>query len=359
MRVRRGPRGGSTGTGTTWTGISTSAATLVADVVARDPELVEEPGSGAVLVAEDVRLPEPDSDRVPPLEEGAPHLGAEPREVVRAEADEVRVVEGLVAEDEPVRMALATERLAVWDRGNRDAARVERAREPARDLAQTRLDLEEADDVDALSSGRARARSRALGSTVRAVLTRGPTRALGSRRAPRCGRSRSSPGEATRSAGPRARSRDARDGAWPTGPRVPAAKAASPQPHGQVDVLVAPPDEAPVEPVHRLEVGTGDAGAEAVGVAMRSEVRELRPPGPAAVARREVAQAVDVASPPSDERWPCSSSRSARGHAAPHATVRSPSCRRSPPGTSPGSQPRRIAATKWRRGMQSPSMKTR
>ena len=63
-------------------------------------------------------------------------------------------------------------------------------------------------------------------------------------------------------------------------PRVPAAQPASPEPYGQIDDLVAPPDEPPVVAVHSLEVGAGDAGAEPVGVAVRSEVGEPRPPGP-------------------------------------------------------------------------------
>ncbi len=60
--------------------------------VARDPDLVEKPRGGAVLRAEDVRLPEPDADRVAVRKEVGPDVCRELGEHVRVQADDVRVV---------------------------------------------------------------------------------------------------------------------------------------------------------------------------------------------------------------------------------------------------------------------------
>ena len=256
-------------------------------------------------------------------------------------------------------MALAAERVAIRDRRERDACRVERCRQPARDLAQTGLGLEEADDVDAPRRGLRSPHVRrgeplgGLGALAHSRSAPWPDdprrrrRALGIRRAPRCGRSRSSPGGAHQVG----RSSGAFEGChrWSIADRGPAYPQRSPrlrEPHGQIDVLVAPPDEPPVVPVHRLEVGAGDTGAEPVGVAVRSEVGEPGPPGPAAVARREVAQSADLASPAGDERRRAPGPDRQRGRAAPCARALSPSCSRVLARNQPGTQPRRIAATK-------------
>ena len=126
-RVRNGPGGGSTGTGTTCTGMSTSEAIASRDVVARNPELVEEPRGGAILGPEDVRLPEPDSNRVPVGEEAR----SRPRcaNLTRSSAlSETRLTSygGFLGRDELERMLPTRVRSAVRDRRDREVGRAER-----------------------------------------------------------------------------------------------------------------------------------------------------------------------------------------------------------------------------------------
>ena len=58
------------------------------------------------------------------------------------------------------------------------------------------------------------------------------------------------------------------------GPRVPAAQPEPAEPHRKVDVLIAPANEACVEPVHRLEIRPSNACAKPVRVPVRRENRE-------------------------------------------------------------------------------------
>ncbi len=119
------------------------------DVLARDPHLVEEEERPPVLRPEDVRLPEPHSDGGTPEEELDAHVVRERGELVGVETDQVRVVEGRAGHLEPDGVLLAARRAPIRNRRERDLGALEPAAQLARDLAQSRLRLEEAHEVHA------------------------------------------------------------------------------------------------------------------------------------------------------------------------------------------------------------------
>ena len=119
----------------------------VPDVLARRPDLVDE-HIGAP-VAEDVRLPEPDPDRVAAREEARAHVGDEGAELVGVQADDVRVVRRPGRGREPRLLRPTARRPGVGDRRVRDAGRLESAGHLPPDLAETELGVEVADEIDA------------------------------------------------------------------------------------------------------------------------------------------------------------------------------------------------------------------